>query len=509
MRLLKLKNHYKDKSTVNIIKHVFIAVFLSVIFLYSIGCLFLSITAILKKGEETAAIATAFPGNGLINCIVSEMQEKYINQDIEEKSEEEKYAMSHNCEMTPMSEESVKLKDIYSVYDVGETAVFKCYKKDATQYTWDTYDASLSDWVAVPQEEITVMLDELNREISTYKVAAVQDNDGLIVRCRTDLQSGETVTEIGILYILDGITNISASDYTADSGKYISIKDIPISITFSDGSERVVNGLNGLYFLETIEGDSSVTNDVYGNPIEQLTVVKKYREYAWLKPEERETTIRYHNGDTKIDIPIVLKGEDNDQPDILQVDINEGTGNAGESELAAVTITATDNSTSYSELEYAFLPESDEPEDTDWINGSRINVDIDASEKWKAYCRDKSGNIASLSVDIFGEVINGGEVEPETSELSISLSLEIKDIWSTYNKIIVANTDASEYRYVMVDNNDEDSGWITRPEYVVNANGTYKVYARDAAGNVAEGEIIVSNIDNNPPVIQSIKEKEI
>lgn len=161
-----------------------------------------------------------------------------------------------------------------------------------------------------------------------------------------------------------------------------------------------------------------------------------------------------------------------------------------------VTIIADDNVTAYSNLQYAFLPEGEEPEI--WSDQSTFTVDITQNGKWIAYCRDESGNV----IQEVREIVAVDNKAPE-----VSLSLE-NETWCTGNKILVNAKDGLSVEYCYCcPQTGIDSGWCTKDEYAVSENGTWTVKVRDAAGNVTEKEITIDNIDNKPPVIRGIKEK--
>lgn len=507
MQLLK---KIKSQKLLDGMNYIHILIILIVIFLIGLIGIFpvWFLRGNKEKENENAVISDASDIE-LMDYRETYGLEKYKKSISDSESDEPDEEMQIPEEVpSALTDEPIELADIHSAS--GLTAVFKCYKPGATQYTWETYDIYSRNWIEAPEGDVTFTKDELNRNVSAFKVAATQENDGLIIRCRVDFQSDpiEPIVEMAALYILkDDIKKISVSDYGADSG-YINIKDIPINITYVDGSNEDIIGLNGMYFLDTLEESRNVSVDVYGNPEETLTVVQKYHEYAYLTPSEQEAIIRYKNSDTVIDAPVMLTGEDKETPVILKFDIEKHErSDDSESASATVTITATDNSTPYLELEYAFLPESEEPEEGDWKNRPSFEIDVSKGRQWIAYCRDKSGNIASLLGDI-NDVTTSSASTPEAG-LEFSIRLEISDAWSQYNKIMVdtEKTDEEyEYRYMLTEN--EDSGWISQAEYTVHINGTYKVYVRDTSGNISETEIAVSNIDNNPPVIQFITEKE-
>lgn len=89
----------------------------------------------------------------------------------------------------------------------------------------------------------------------------------------------------------------------------------------------------------------------------------------------------------------------------------------------------------------------------------------------------------------------------------IEIRLDSED-WCTKNVIYVSAEDslAAEYRYVCPQLGI-DTGWTDESSMDVSSNGTWTIMVRDAAGNVAEREIKIDNIDTQAPVIRSITEK--
>lgn len=482
---------------------------ISITFILAAGFFFIRFPNKAKESEDAISDMSAPEPVNYTDVEDIELKEKYRRSDnkpeesdipIPSEDTSEEYATSHNEErQAALSNEPVKLADIYS--EAGLTAAFKCFRPDAVRYTWEVYDISAKNWIEAAPDDVSLTRDELGREVSTLRLQAL-DNDGLMVRCITEFPEAKgSITEIAALHVLNDVAGISVNDYTSYSDGYISIKDIPVNVTFKDGRKNTITGMNGIYFLEITE-TSEPSVDAYGNPVEILTIVKTSHEYLYPEKEKGEAIIRYRGGTAVIDAHMTLTMEDNEAPVILQLDISgceTNNGNAEEPASATVSIMAVDNSTPYRNLEYAFLPDTKEPDDDDWTNKHVFDVDI-SNGKWTAYCRDQSGNTASSARDI---------ITADNTAPLISARLENEDTWCPANKIIVEADGKPflEYCYKNTES-EEDSGWISQAEYSISKNGTYHVYARDAAGNVSEREIIVSNIDSHAPVINAIKKKE-
>lgn len=412
----------------------------------------------------------------------------------EAEESEEFYATSHNEEiLEPLTNAPVKLSDIYAEKD--STVFFHCFYPDAVSYTWEIYDMK-GGWQEAASENVTLGKDELNREVSSLQTLA-KDNDGIMIRCTAEFETKDSIVDTASLHILEKIADISAEDFTYDSGQYISTRDIPVKITYQNGSKEEITGLSGIYFLESSE--SSEYSTVSGNMTETITTVKTYCDYFHMEPKEMEVTMRYQ-GKESIDIPIKLTGEDLSAPVIAGLTLSDYTISTVDKPVpVTVSIQAEDNSTLYPNLVYAFLPEGEEPEEDDWIKNPSFTIDITKNGKWIAYCKDESGNIGMFDKDIIA-VDNKAPI--------VSVKLE-KNFWCTENKIIVNATDglSIEYNFSCVETGEE-SGWTAKNEYPVSKNSTWKIKVRDAVGNITEQEITVSNIDTQMPVIRNITEKK-
>lgn len=411
----------------------------------------------------------------------------------ETSGESEEYATSHKLQ------EPVQISDIYAEEDA--IAIFKSFYPDASGYTWEMYDTESQDWVKIPDSDIISRSDELQREISSFVTVTSAENKELMIRCTTDFATKESVTDTASLHVLDkSITDIAIDgDITVEAGQYISVSDIPVEVTYQDGSKETVKGLNGIYFLDT-EQSAEESTTVSGNMIETITTVNRTYEYTYADAEDKEMTIRYRYADNPVDAAFHLIGEDLTAPVILKLSISEfAVSNMDVIIPVKVTIQAEDENTSYADLKYAFLPDGQEPGENDWHDEETFDVDITQNGKWIAYCKDASGNIATEDTDI---------IAVDNKAPYVSLRLDTEETWCQKNIIIVTATDALpvEFFYNCADTG-EDSGWIKESEKEVLSNGTWNVKVRDEAGNIAEAEIVVSNIDNHPPIISEIKEK--
>ena len=395
----------------------------------------------------------------------------------------------------PLTDAPAKPSDIYA--EEGTLVTFACHYPDADRYTWETYDIG-NGWHEA--EGAMIASDELGREASLLRIMANEENDMLTVRCTTEFEPGEPITDTATLYVLDKeIQGISAHDTTASPGQYISARDIPLAVTYQDGSSEELPGLYNVCFLERSES-SEQSATASGNTIETITTVITSRGYLKAKLGETDAMLRYQGKGKSIDAPVKLIGEDTSEPSITQLSISDIViSNVDEPVPVTVSIEAEDDCTPGPGLEYAFLPEGEEPGEGDWTKDASFEADITQNGKWIAYCRDESGNIGSSEKDI---------IAVDNKPPSISLKLG-NESWCASNKILVSAKDSLpvEYSY-SCEETGEESGWTDKNEHTVRKNGTWKVKVRDAAGNIAEQEITISNIDSQEPIIIKITEKE-
>ncbi len=423
-------------------------------------------------------------------------------EDFAESEQKESYATSHKEEtedvQPPLTDEPVKLSDIYA--EPGCFPTFKSYYPDAERYLWEIYSDVENGWKEVSVDAVTNEYDELYRKVSVLHLSSENDShDEIMIRCTVSFAEKESITDIATLHILKkDIESLFIEDFKADSG-YISAQSIPVTVKYKDGSQELLQGLSGLYFLEKQES-SERTTSISGNSVETITTVITARDYFYLGSEETDMVIRYQVKGKEVDIPVKITGEDMEAPVIEEFNISDFTISNIDIPIAVtVTINAKDNITPYPQLLYAFLPEGKEAEENDWYSTPSFEVDITQNGKWLAYCKDQSGNIASEERNMI-VVDNKAPV--------VSLSLE-SESWCKENKILVNAKDglSMEYCYSCMETG-ETSGWISRNEYEVLQNSTWKVAVRDAAGNVTEQDITVSNIDSQMPVIRNITEKK-
>lgn len=415
--------------------------------------------------------------------------------------EDGKYATSHIEEADepeempePVAAFLVRLSDVYA--EKGSIATFRCYDPEATYYLWETYDPQTDSWVE--NGEAVEITDELFRKISTLLVEADDIHSGLTVRCKVGRRSAEDIVSTAVLHILPEIESISVPEYTAEAGAYVSARELPVQISFQDGSKDTITGLNGLFFLKKEESYEQGTA-VSGNMTETITTVYTACDYNHLE-QNQETVVRYQGQSGTQDTTAMLIAEDSTPPEIKAVSIGDFEVSIFDKPVpVTVTIIAEDEITAYSDLAYAFLPEGEEPKVKDWIQGtSTLEIDATRNGTWVAYCKDESGNIATQEKHL---------IVVDNKPPVVDVSLEY-DTWCKENKIHVAATDGTSVEYSYSCNQTgEDTGWSTRNEHTITDNGLWRIKVRDTVGNITEQEICVDNIDRQAPVIRSITSK--
>lgn len=415
----------------------------------------------------------------------------------EETTEDESYATSHKKEA--LTEDIIKLSDVYAA--ALDSVHLRCYYPDAVSYQWEKYDMQRKRWEELPEENVP---DELNRTVSGVELTAPgTKGEYIMVRCSTDFADGESTTEIASVYSIGDKNNIAGisvdgeyTEYTTNSCEWVSIYDIPVTVVFSDGAIEQITGLDGLAFVEKQESREIAYNDA-GNAVETLTTISTECKYSYIGVEEKETVLRYRiDNDRMYETNILVSGKDILPPEITSVDISAfEIKTVDEPITVTVSIMAEDNTTPYPFLQYAFLPEGTEPAENDWMSKYSFEKDIDQNGTWIAYCKDQSGNISTLEKDIIAV-----DQKPPVVKISIS-----NNGWCKSNRIIVEAKDALPVTYFYsCYETGEESGWTERTEYDVTQNGTWKVQAKDAAGNITAKDITIGNIDTQMPIIKGI-----
>lgn len=393
--------------------------------------------------------------------------------------------------------EPVRLSDIYAVS--GSTVQMQCYYPEAESYAWEVFNRHTGTWE--PVEGVTQQ-DELYRPVSALCVTA-EGTDTIPVRCTVHMEDGGTVTEKASVYMIPEILDVSVEEaYVTDAGRYISSREIPVRVSYSNGTRDVITGLDGLTFVDSTER-REVSASKTGNPVETVTTVYTECGYAYIGLEEKEFLLRYRCGEQMADTMATVCGKDLCAPVISDVSVSgfEIT-NVDTPVTASISITAEDDKTPYPDLEYAFIPKDTDadgdampvPDDTDWTRESVFSLDITQNGTWTAFCRDQGGNLASVEKEII-------VVDQKAPVMSVRLA---DTEWCSSTKLTVDAEDHLPVEYRVVTPAGTDSGWTTQNEYEVSCNGTWEIQARDSVGNVSMESITVSNIDRQEPVIEKI-----
>lgn len=438
-------------------------------------------TALLRMLEESNKENFQVSGNS-----IEELSPENLPEKIEKQPE-----------ITQKTTESVHIQDTYAKKNTAVS--FVRYESDAYKYRWEIYNIEKKDWE--PIEAVEEYHDELNRNVSKVIVDATENT---MVRCFTYFPEDANTPqeEKAYLYLLEKeIKDISVEAFIADKDKYLSTKQIPVHVTYLDGTQEDLKGLNGLFFVQMQE-ITNYSETESGNLVETKTITST--ENCYIKTEETQTiTIRYRPDNTGnvIDTDAVIEGKDITAPVIEDVSINPyEISNIDQPVTVQVKIEANDNDTPYPYLEYAFLLSGDSPKEGDWNPKADFEVEIHKNGIYIAYVRDQAGNITTSEKEII-------TVDAKPPQIK-SLSLE-KENWCRENKIVIDATDASRLTYCF-ENKDLDisSNWITQNTFQVTQNGLWSVRVKDAAGNISESEIDVQNIDTEAPTIHGIKIKD-
>lgn len=448
-----------------------------------------------KDPTDIASVAQAAEEEKATD-IPEETAETAATEDVlPQKTEKVMEATESESAPAPLDDSILEPSDVYA--EKGQSAVFRAYHPQAEAYQWEIYDTEAECWGKAPQEAVTDSQDELLREISSLELQADQEQR---VRCQISTAENPTLTYEADLHILPGkISSISVDKVKAEAGEYVPARDIPVQVTYQDGSQEEITGLSGLYFLEQSQSSQNSITDS-GNVREMITTIRTACEYDQVDPGSQEGLLCYRPsvGET-MDIPIAMTGLDLAPPQIQNLTVyGYEISTVDQPVPVTVTIRAVDEVTPTRQLEYAFLPEGEDVQDAEWTKEPTFTAEITKNGLWMAFCRDESGNIASKEQSL---------VVVDNKAPIVTLSLENQG-WCMENVIYVSAEDSLsvEYRY-LCEKTGEDSGWISEATRNIGENGEWKIQVRDAVGNIAEHEITVDNIDTQAPVIRSITEK--
>lgn len=408
----------------------------------------------------------------------------------------------------PLLDEKIDIADIYCV--MGENAVFYVYNPQCGEYEWEYFNKKTAGWDNIESLDDVVAgyeIDEYNRSVATLTVPAKKDYDALEVRCVTDQDQPQEVNETatGRLYVIEPFEADALTipeQYETTACKLLYTNEIPVSVTYKDGTAREFKGLQGLYFSYEVSSKEDIQKNQ--NEVTQ-TITKVSAEERSYMPlmGENPIGIRYRRNEstTVKDYQINILGIDDQAPVISSYDIDEyqiSKEDLKEGIEVAVRITAEDNCTSASKLVYCFCLETEKTPAKDLFSADcRQTIKTNKNGMYGIYVMDEAGNIAKETVELV-------VVDSKAPTIN-AIQLEYPDMGRWYDSNII-HVDADDkstltYNYSC---NGVDSGYILDNFYTVTANGTWTVKVKDAAGNITSEDIAISNIDHKAPTILGI-----
>ena len=419
----------------------------------------------------------------------------------EEKDEQEEILMPPE----PVLDESVEITDTYCVN--GNDAVFYVYMPGCKQYQWEYYNKKTAKWedvVAFADIKMGEELDEYNRLLSTLTVPAKKEYDAIEVRCKADNNADDNVPSAQ-LYVIDPFDAISVPEkYETTACKLLYANRIPVKITYKDGEEKEIVGLQGLFFSYEV----STTEDIkkQQNEVTQTITTVSAEERSYMPMlGDNQIKVRYRKQANTQDYDINIIGKDDQSPIILSYEINDyqvASKDTKDGTEISIKIKAEDNCTPASDLLYYFgLDTEKNPEKACFSSESVQSIKTNKNGMYGIYVMDNAGNIAKEQIELI--VVDG------KAPNIVSVSVEYPDMnkWYDSNIIHVEAEDKSDLSY-SYSCNGIDSGFILDNFYTVTTNGIWTVTVKDAAGNISDASLTISNIDHMPPTILHISQED-
>lgn len=306
--------------------------------------------------------------------------------------------------------EDLPLRDLYA--EPGQTVRFHIYHPGASNHAWEYYDMRARKWL--PAEGHTGEETDVSGRLTAYAdFVTPVDQPELMIRCLYETEdSGRQVSEIAYLKALpQEISHLSlANDITVEAGKPLSSCDIAVEVTYMDGSCDTIEGLYGLYFMETeIESESSEFVSIDGILTERKvqTVLKHFRQYCMVSSGEINIILAYipDEGSSQLQLSGTITGTDEEPPEIFLVDVLDREKIPdSEDEFLTILVTAEDNVTPYPGLQYAVIQKNvdasvndidmREIAEEDWFSGPKAIVTLQGKSTWFLGCRDQAGNVS-------------------------------------------------------------------------------------------------------------------
>lgn len=402
-------------------------------------------------------------------------------------------------------DESIMVADIYCI--VGDKASFYVYEADTAEYMWEYYNQKTAQWDDISNLTdacVTQELDEYYREVSVLNIPAKEEYDGMAFRCITENQDSEKEIPNGVLYVIQPFDELTVpEEYKTNAMKLLYANEIPVTLSYKDGDDMEIKGLQGLYFCYEVSSTENISKDFNEVTKTVTTVSKEERSYMTM-PGDNPIVVRYRNAKDTMDYDINIIGVDETAPVIESYEVNEFVLLSKDSEDGTeitVDIQATDNCTDTSSLLYCFALDGEQvPASDEFTDNNTITIQTNTNGMYAVYVMDEAGNIAKETTELI-------VVDSKAPEI-VSVSLEYPDMnqWKESNVIHVEAEDKTAllYQYTC---KGTDSGYIRDNFYTVLSNGTWTISVKDAAGNIATKEVEITNIDHKPPTILNISQK--
>lgn len=303
------------------------------------------------------------------------------------------------------------LRDLYGAS--GQTVRFHVCHPGAMDYSWEYYDMELREWLpAAGGSE----MDALGRMTAYADFETPADQRELMLRCMYEAEdAGGQISEMAFLRALpQAIRQLELADESieAEAGSCLAACDIAVKATYADGTSDVIDGLYGLYFMETeVEEESSETNIIDGILTERKVqaALNHFSPYRVVSAGGESITLAYISDaeSPRLQLPGTITGTDEEPPVISRVDIlaKEDIPGAEGERSVTMLVTAEDNVTPYPLLQYAVIEKDGEDSageavdigeitEEDWMDDPRITMILQGSSTWFLCSRDQAGNIS-------------------------------------------------------------------------------------------------------------------
>lgn len=306
----------------------------------------------------------------------------------------------------PFLTEDLPLHDLYA--EPGQTVRFSLYHPGASNYIWEYYDMDSRQWLQT-DGYTGEKTDAQGYPAACADFVTPVDQPELMIRCLYKAAGGQA-SEIAYLRALpQEISQLSlADDITAEAGSILANCDTVVEVTYTDGSSDTIEGLYGLYFMESEQSESSEFLSIDGVLTEKKvqTTLNRFREF--LKVEEGETTVTlaympYEEPPRALQLSGTVTGTDEEPPEIFQVDILGRKEISDSEDEISLLVTAEDNVTPYPGLQYAVIQKDadatlgdadvEKIADEDWSRGPALTLQLRKNSIWFLVCRDQAGNV--------------------------------------------------------------------------------------------------------------------